>query len=435
MSSYKKYLVLFILGVLFASCQVEEQGFIEEKKEVKEFVKVEAKAFDLEDYYIVYALEMENAGMYNDAQSLYFKLFENTNKYEYLINHINILVQFKEYERALSTIKKYFIEGIKEEELLLRFEAFSLFKLEHLQEALNKALNLVSLYPNPDTYELLATIYLEQNDYENAKLAFEKVLEYQFSASVVQIKTNLEFFKLDMKSKAIKELEKYLLKSEYDFNLALQLITFYSNLNEDENIKKVLKNMFLYYIKNNDISNKDRTISLMLQNFKSEELIAYLERSHLEDELLLDLYQREEKFQKAYDLLQKMYEKYQNTEYLAQQAIFEFELAKDKKKVLASVIEKFNLALEDSTNHIYQNYLAYLLIDYDLDIQKGLELVEKALEQEPDNMAYLDTLAWGEYKIKDCKKAYENMKKVVDTIGLEDEEVSFHWKKIQECLE
>lgn len=435
MSSYKKYLVLFILGVLFASCQVEEQGFIEEKKEVKEFVKVEAKAFDLEDYYIVYALEMENAGMYNDAQSLYFKLFENTNKYEYLINHINILVQFKEYERALSTIKKYFIEGIKEEELLLRFEAFSLFKLEHLQEALNKALNLVSLYPNPDTYELLATIYLEQNDYENAKLAFEKVLEYQFSASVVQIKTNLEFFKLDMKSKAIKELEKYLLKSEYDFNLALQLITFYSNLNEDENIKKVLKNMFLYYIKNNDISNKDRTISLMLQNFKSEELIAYLERSHLEDELLLDLYQREEKFQKAYDLLQKMYEKYQNTEYLAQQAIFEFELAKDKKKVLASVIEKFNLALEDSTNHIYQNYLAYLLIDYDLDIQNGLELVEKALEQEPDNMAYLDTLAWGEYKIKDCKKAYENMKKVVDTIGLEDEEVSFHWKKIQECLE
>lgn len=435
MSSYKKYLVLFILGVLFASCQVEEQGFIEEKKEVKEFVKVEAKAFDLEDYYIVYALEMENAGMYNDAQSLYFKLFENTNKYEYLINHINILVQFKEYERALSTIKKYFIEGIKEEELLLRFEAFSLFKLEHLQEALNKALNLVSLYPNPDTYELLATIYLEQNDYENAKLAFEKVLEYQFSASVVQIKTNLEFFKLDMKSKAIKELEKYLLKSEYDFNLALQLITFYSNLNEDENIKKVLKNMFLYYIKNNDISNKDRTISLMLQNFKSEELISYLEKSHLEDELLLDLYQREEKFQKAYDLLQKMYEKYQNTEYLAQQAIFEFELAKDKKKVLVSVIEKFNLALEDSTNHIYQNYLAYLLIDYDLDIQKGLELVEKALEQEPDNMAYLDTLAWGEYKIKDCKKAYENMKKVVDTIGLEDEEVSFHWKKIQECLE
>ena len=108
-------------------------------------------------------------------------------------------------------------------------------------------------------------------------------------------------------------------------------------------------------------------------------------------------------------------------------------MSTNKKEVLNSVVEKLNTVLQTSSNHIYQNFLAYLLVDYELDINKGVALVKKALVQDPENIAYLDTLAWGEYKLKNCKTAYEVMKKVVDQVGLEDEEIRIHWEKIKEC--
>ena len=59
---------------------------------------------------------------------------------------------------------------------------------------------------------------------------------------------------------------------------------------------------------------------------------------------------------------------------------------------------------------------------------------KKALKKEPKNLAYLDTLAWGEYKLNNCAEAYIQMKKVVDEAGLEDKEIRLHWEKIKECV-
>ena len=94
-----------------------------------------------------------------------------------------------------------------------------------------------------------------------------------------------------------------------------------------------------------------------------------------------------------------------------------------KKLVLNSVVIKLKRALEKLDNHVYQNYLAYILIDFDMDVKKGVYLVKKALEKESNNIAYIDTLAWGEYKLKNCKEAYNQMKQVVDEVGLEDLEI------------
>ncbi len=81
---------------------------------------------------------------------------------------------------------------------------------------------------------------------------------------------------------------------------------------------------------------------------------------------------------------------------------------KIKKTVLKSVIKKFEDVLTVLDNHVYQNYLGYILIDFDVDINKGgLDFVNKALEKAPpNNLAYIDSLAWGgQYKLKQCKKS------------------------------
>ena len=226
--------------------------------------------------------------------------------------------------------------------------------------------------------------------------------------------------------------------SGYDFNLSVQLLSFYEKEKEREKVITLLENMYFYY-KNSDnqfLLNKTKNLFIKYVSRDNINLaITFLEENNDEGEDLLNLYKITNQPEKASNLLERLYKNTNNIDYLAQQAIFKFEMTEDKQTVLNEVISKFETVLESSTNHVYQNYLAYILIDFDIDIKKGLELVKKALESEPDNIAYLDTLAWGEYKVKNCKEAYIQMKRVVDEIGLDDEEIKSHWEKIQECKE
>ena len=69
----------------------------------------------------------------------------------------------------------------------------------------------------------------------------------------------------------------------------------------------------------------------------------------------------------------------------------------------ANIIDKaeqyYREALElDPDNRIIKNNLARLLIENNINIAEGLELVNQALALRPDNYAYQHTKAWGLYK-------------------------------------
>jgi tetratricopeptide (TPR) repeat protein len=66
----------------------------------------------------------------------------------------------------------------------------------------------------------------------------------------------------------------------------------------------------------------------------------------------------------------------------------------------------------DSGNTNLMNALGYTLIDLDLDIPQGLEWVEKALLKEPEEAAFLDSKAWGLYKLGKLDSAWQIMEKV-----------------------
>lgn len=57
------------------------------------------------------------------------------------------------------------------------------------------------------------------------------------------------------------------------------------------------------------------------------------------------------------------------------------------------------------------NFIAWMLIDNDLNINEGLEIVDKALVLNPDNYNYLDTKGWGLYKQGKYKEALEFLEK------------------------
>lgn len=75
-----------------------------------------------------------------------------------------------------------------------------------------------------------------------------------------------------------------------------------------------------------------------------------------------------------------------------------------------------------------RNYLGYMWVDHGKNLDEAGEMIRKALETDPDNGAYLDSLGWfyfkkGEYEraLKELSRALENMKEedavVLDHLG------------------
>jgi predicted Zn-dependent protease len=410
---------------------------LENKEPIKvKFVEVKTKSFELENQYIILALESENQRLYYDARELYIRLFEKTNNYEYLVKHLAISTQIKDYKIVKEYASKYYISNIRQEEIILRLYTFALFKLGDQKEALLNAEKLTNLFQNDVNYELLGTIYLQQKDYLKAYELFEKAFVLNKSANTFLNLTNIQYFNLSQKEEAISKIEQYIKENGHDFNLSMQLLAFYEKEQKTEKIIPLLKEMYTEYKKNNEALMFSKTKILLIKYIAKDNVgmaINFLEENKEEDEILLNLYKITNQPSKAYTLLGSLYANSNNLEYLGQQAIIEFEMAEDKRKVLSSVIAKFEKVVENVDNHIYENYLAYILIDFNINVSKGVTLVKKALVQEPNNLAYIDTLAWGQYKLKNCKEANKQMKRVVDEIGLNDEEIKLHWEKIKEC--
>jgi hypothetical protein len=436
--SYKKSLVLCSILLLLNGCGIKLLN--DENKDISKttFTEVKTKPYNLENQYIILALESENQKLYNDAISLYFKLFENTNNYEYLVKYLTLSTNVKDFASVKKYASKYVIENTKEEEIILRLYIYSLFKLNEKEEAIKNGEKLIANYKNEINYQLLGSIYLEDKEYLKAYELFELSYELTNSSNTLLTLTNIQFNNLLEKDKAIKKLENHIQMSGYDFNLSIQLLSFYEKENEKDKLIALLKNMYFYY-KNSDnqfLLNKTKILFIKyVARDNINNAIVFLEENNEEDENLLNLYKITNQSQKADDLLGRLYKSTDNLDYLAQQAILKFEMTSDKESVLDDVISKFNKVLENGSNHIYENYLAYILIDYNIDVKRGLVLVKKALIVEPNNIAYIDTLAWGEYKLKNCKEAYIQMKRVVDEVGIDDEEIKLHWEQIKECKE
>lgn len=63
---------------------------------------------------------------------------------------------------------------------------------------------------------------------------------------------------------------------------------------------------------------------------------------------------------------------------------------------------------------VRMNNLAYFLIEKDLNIKEGLELINRALELSPDNYNFLNTKGWGLYKQGKYSEALEVLQKSWD---------------------
>lgn len=438
MSWYKKLSFILLVFFVFTGCSFFSSQPIKQDIKKQSYIKVPAKEFVYEDVYIVYALELERQKNLNEARLLYGQLFFNTNKQEYLLKYLTLSYIYKNYKEIISLSKENLIYGTKEYEDILRVYIYALLKDNQKQKALEKLDILLENYPNAKTYQLQASIYTSIKEYKQAYHAFKKSYDLEPNINTFLAKTNIQYYYIKQKKEAKESLENSVESSFYYYPLVYQLLGFYQDSKDYKNLDKLLNNMEIFYEKNNYKKELEDTQGLKVSYLSlkdSKQAIKYIESNDLRNHYntLLYLYEKEKEPKKAYKLLEKLFNESKNYDYLARMAIIEFEEAKDKQKVLDSVIEKFEKVNNKISNHIYQNYYAYILIDFNKDVKKGLVLVKKALKEKPDNYAYLDTLAWGEFKNNNCKKAFEVMSSFVNEELLKEEEIKNHWEKIKEC--
>ncbi|MDR2870753.1 MAG: tetratricopeptide repeat protein, partial [Deferribacteraceae bacterium] len=80
-----------------------------------------------------------------------------------------------------------------------------------------------------------------------------------------------------------------------------------------------------------------------------------------------------------------------------------------------------------------QNFLGYMLADLNRNLDRAFTLISSALKQEPDNYAYIDSLAWVHFRRGEFKKARDLMVRALK-INPKDEELIDHMQQIEKAL-
>lgn len=87
----------------------------------------------------------------------------------------------------------------------------------------------------------------------------------------------------------------------------------------------------------------------------------------------------------------------------------------EKMKKYDAAETEFRKVLElNPKNASALNYLGYMLADRNMRVSDALDFIKQALELDPDNGAYLDSLGWAYYRAGDLPKAEEYLRRAID---------------------
>lgn len=86
----------------------------------------------------------------------------------------------------------------------------------------------------------------------------------------------------------------------------------------------------------------------------------------------------------------------------------------ERQKHFEQAEQYFRQVLElDPSNAMTLNYLGYMLADKGTRLPEALKLIRKAVDQEPWNGAYLDSLGWVYFKMSEYELAEDNLRQAV----------------------
>ncbi len=374
--------------------------------------------------------------------------------------------EYRAYESSYQIYKKLF-DDTGAEIYLFKEATASLLSRNHIVESIGRLKQWDKQYPNKlEVRRLLIPLYLTARQVKNARIEAGYLLEQSTEPIDLDLASNSFLYSGDFK-RALELLsniyetvpkEEILLRmtaimDEFtdERKKAIQLLETHRRMNiasndvyarllllyqKEQDIDGILETYKALYSQDDDEQYLEKIIDAYMYKRDIDGAITFLETDKSRNNILYELYKIKKYFAKALALVDTLYHEDKNSKWIAEKGVLIFENSEDKndKKMIKSVISYFEKAYKlGNDDSIYLNYYGYTLIDKEVDVKKGMKIIQDALVQQPDNTYYLDSLAWGYYKEGDCTKAYQLMKRVVEEEGLEEPEIIEHWNAIRQC--
>lgn len=411
--------ILITLLLLFSACS-------------QKIVKPNEKAFAAEDTYIMFALRAEQVGDYKSAAKLFKELYEKSSKKEYLYRYLQDEIVLKKYDDVIKTVDTM-TEGSLKDPKLVRLKIIALLESNKLQEAKKVSIALAKYTNKPKDYLLVSDVYTKSKNYDLALKYLEGAYVKNYNEKLLDKMAVILYVNLHRKKDAIAELESHARIHGCSKLICNRLVSFYSHDNNINGLLSVYKRLYAKN-KNEDIAQK----IIQIYAYKREyvKLMDFLEENPIDNGLLLQLYVSGKNYAKASKLAFKLYKESGDYAYLGQSAIYKYESYRGDvpKKVLYNVVANLENVVKQNRDTLYMNYLGYILIDHNMNIRKGMGYIREVLKKQPNSAYYLDSLAWGYYKLGQCKKAKKIMNKVIELEGGDVAEVREHVQKINNCI-
>ncbi len=417
---YRYSIAIVLLSVfLFTGCSIKTP-------QIHESI---IKSYKYENKYLLFALMYEQQSDYNLAREYYLKLYKHTRKIDYLKKLMSVTIKAKEFNR----LKDYIDLGIKDypkNEMLKRaYIRYLLFKKDY-QRSKKLTFGLVESDKNVRNYEFAGAVFLSLKKYNLALKYFERAYGMSYNENILSSIADILYLYLNKKDEAIAYLETHIRIKGCSRKICYKLLDIYGREKDINGLISVYKRLY-FHTKDKKFAKK--VVELLMYQGEKKEAIRFLKKSDYDDRLLIDIYISMKDFKNAYKVAKLLYVKDPSPSILGKIAIYQYESAKIKdKKLILSVSKKFEKVVKVIKDPLYLNYYGYLLIDYNLNIKKGIKLVKEALKQDPNSPYYLDSLAWGYYKLGFCKKAKKIMSKVLTMT--QDSEVKKHENFIDKCI-
>ncbi len=385
-----------------------------------------------EDSLIVTALYFE-VNNPQEAAKVWKKLFETTNKEQYLIEYFNSSLRYKNIKDVIAELKNVLKK--KKSQELYNLLASLYVKNGNSKSAIDILSQDTTKLDNETLYQL-AYLYSLNNLNDDALKIYKQI--YNRTKSWDALKGILSVLSKENRKDEIIDR----LWSEINSNDKLPneaILVFIGLLDFKKDTDRAIFAYNKLYERTNNPDYIKQMISLYLYKKDNKDLINLLEKTHYDDQLLYELYMTNNSLDKAYKLLVKLYDKTKDPKYIAEKAILTYEIANKYKAVDNNILKEMSSLFDEAfskgvDDDMYYNYYGYILIDSGYNIPKGVEYIQKALEKDPDNVYYLDSLAWGNYKLKRCKVA----KSIADKItsieqNIKEKDILEHIKAIDEC--
>lgn len=421
------YQLLLILALCFWGCSPKQEAKIPST-----FKQVELKNND--DLMVLVAYDKLNSGLETEALDSFYELFSKNKNKVFAKEALRLAYILK--DSRLEELMKFARKNMKNDFNVLRILIVYEIERGNTSAAKKLSLELVSKEPlNSSNHSLLGTIYALEHNNALALFSLKRAYAIEPSETNLLKLVNLLGFTLNKKAQALNFINDWVGKYGCSKQVCALLIEHYA---QKEDVKNMAKIFVKLYDKFGDVNYLMDALRAYVIKKDLEGAKNLLEEYTFDKELLMDVYLALGLFDDALKAANELYESSKDGKYLGRIAMMKYEKSgkNPTKQELAEVISLFDKVISNgSDDSILLNYYGYLLIYHDIDVKKGLELVFKAHEIDPSANYIIDSIAWGYYKLGDCKAAKEWLDKVAnDDEFVKNEEYIEHLAAINKCL-